>query len=139
MQIHLTPLFYKSICILFFCPFLYHIFLFISNSWSSRERMYVQFLGDLFLRMLKMLIVPLLTCSIISAIGNLDLSLSKKIGVQSIIYYVATTTFAVFQGIFWVLLIRPGRYSKDETSMDLETKTETRNVTTVDTLLDLVR
>lgn len=101
--------------------------------------MYVQFLGDLFLRMLKMLIVPLLTCSIISAIGNLDLSLSKKIGVQSIMYYVATTTFAVFQGIFWVLVIRPGRYSKDETSMNLDAKTEARNVTTVDTLLDLVR
>lgn len=101
--------------------------------------MYVQFLGDLFLRMLKMLIVPLLTCSIISAIGNLDLSLSKRIGIQSILYYVVTTTLAVFQGIFWVLAIRPGKYSKDETSENMEAKTEGRNVTTTDTLLDLVR
>lgn len=101
--------------------------------------MYIQFLGDIFLRMLKMLIVPLLTCSIISAIGTLDLSLSKKIGLQSILYYVATTTFAVFQGIFWVLVIRPGKWGQDETTKNVNEKIESRNVTTVDTLLDLVR
>lgn len=109
--------------------------------WSKREKMYIQFLGDVFLRMLKMLIIPLLMCSIISAIGTLDLSLSKKIGLQSIAYYVATTSLAVFQGIFWVLTIRPGQYAEDTrngtaSSQDSETK---RNVTTVDTLLDLAR
>lgn len=103
--------------------------------------MYIQFLGDIFLRMLKMLIIPLLTCSIISAIGNLDLSLSRKIGVQSIAYYVATTTFAVFQGIFWVLLIRPGLFkSEDGSSAEpIKTENENRNITTTDTLLDLAR
>lgn len=100
--------------------------------------MYIQFLGDIFLRMLKMLIIPLLTCSIISAIGSLDLSLSKKIGLLSILYYVATTTFAVFQGIFWVLIIRPGKFAKDDTTV-IEATGENRNITTVDTLLDLAR
>lgn len=107
--------------------------------WSAREKMYIQFLGDLFLRMLKMLIIPLLMCSIIAAIGTLDLSLSKKIGIQSIAYYVATTSLAVFQGIFWVLTVRPGQYAQDTrngTTTDYENK---RNVTTVDTLLDLAR
>lgn len=101
--------------------------------------MYIQFMGDIFLRMLKMLIIPLLTCSIISAIGNLDLSLSRKIGVQSIAYYVATTTFAVFQGIFWVLLIRPGTFGGDSSTNLTKTDTENRNITTTDTLLDLAR
>lgn len=111
----------------------------ITYRWSAREKMYIQFLGDLFLRMLKMLIIPLLMCSIIAAIGTLDLSLSKKIGIQSIAYYVATTSLAVFQGIFWVLTIRPGQYAQDTrngTTPETETK---RNVTTVDTLLDLAR
>lgn len=50
--------------------------------WTQREIMYIQFPGDLFLRMLKCLIVPLLVASITSAIGALDLSLSKKIALR---------------------------------------------------------
>lgn len=46
--------------------------------WSRRDVMYFQYPGELFLRMLKCLIVPLLVSSIVSAIGSLDLSLSGK-------------------------------------------------------------
>lgn len=49
------------------------------HNWTERDIMYIQYPGDLFLRMLKCLIVPLLVASITSAIGGLDLSLSKKI------------------------------------------------------------
>ncbi|XP_037927994.1 putative sodium-dependent excitatory amino acid transporter glt-4 [Teleopsis dalmanni] len=54
----------------------------IKNStgpWTKREIMYISFPGELFLRMLKCLIVPLLVSSITSAIGGLDLSMSSKI------------------------------------------------------------
>lgn len=50
--------------------------------WTERDIMYIQYPGDLFLRMLKCLIVPLLVASITSAIGALDLSLSKKIALR---------------------------------------------------------
>lgn len=49
------------------------------QQWSQREVMYIQYPGDLFLRMLKCLIVPLLVSSISSAIGGLDLRSSKMI------------------------------------------------------------
>lgn len=52
------------------------------NQWTEREIMYIQYPGDLFLRMLKCLIVPLIVSSITSAIGALDLSLSKKIAIR---------------------------------------------------------
>ncbi|CAB0011612.1 unnamed protein product [Nesidiocoris tenuis] len=64
----------------------------------AREVMYVQFPGDLFLRMLKGLIIPLLVASVTAAIGSLDLSLSKKIGGRAIAYYMATTFIAVIEG-----------------------------------------
>lgn len=48
------------------------------HNWTRREVMYFQYPGELFLRMLKCLIVPLLVSSIVSAIGSLDLSLSGK-------------------------------------------------------------
>lgn len=53
-----------------------------TTKWSSREIMYLAFPGELFLRMLKALIIPLLMSSVISAIGSLDLSLSKKIAIR---------------------------------------------------------
>ncbi|KAL1138026.1 hypothetical protein AAG570_009721 [Ranatra chinensis] len=106
-----------------------------SERWTAREVMYVQFPGDLFLRMLKALIIPLLVSSITSAIGSLDLSLSKKIGGRAILYYLVTTVIAVIEGIILVMLIRPGRGDFDRSA----SKDEKRPITTVDTLLDLVR
>jgi L-cystine uptake protein TcyP (sodium:dicarboxylate symporter family) len=52
------------------------------QQWTEREIMYIQYPGDLFLRMLKCLIVPLIVSSITSAIGALDLTLSKKIALR---------------------------------------------------------
>lgn len=51
--------------------------------WTKREIMYIQFPGDIFLRMLKGLILPLIVASIISAIGGLDLSLSGNCAYDS--------------------------------------------------------
>ncbi|XP_035730827.1 excitatory amino acid transporter 1-like [Vespa mandarinia] len=108
------------------------------EGWTSREIMYIQFPGDLFLRMLKGLILPLIVASIVSSIGSLDLSLSGKIGMRSIYYYGTTTISAVILGIILVSVIRPGEISGD--SFDDENDlTPIRNVTTTDTLLDLVR
>ncbi|XP_018906816.2 excitatory amino acid transporter isoform X1 [Bemisia tabaci] len=109
-----------------------------STPWTKRQIMYVSFLGDLFLRMLKMMIIPLLVCSIVQAVGTLDLSLSKKIGLRAIGYYVATTSLAVIQGILWVVLVQPGVGGEDDLNVP-KVKVASRNVTTVDTLLDLLR
>uniref|UniRef100_A0A182NEK9 Amino acid transporter n=1 Tax=Anopheles dirus TaxID=7168 RepID=A0A182NEK9_9DIPT len=113
--------------------------LFLKNTadpWTQREVMYIQYPGDLFLRMLKCLIVPLLVSSITSAIGSLDLSMSKKIAFRAIIYYFTTTICAVVLGIILVSTIRPG--AGREVS-NIGGKATTRQVLTADTLLDLVR
>ncbi|XP_034943107.1 excitatory amino acid transporter 3 isoform X2 [Chelonus insularis] len=111
-----------------------------STPWTNREIMYVHFTGDLFLRMLKSLILPLIVASIVAAIGSLDLSLSGKIGMRSIYYYSTTTITAVILGIFLVLTIRPGVIKDSDTFKNEKgAYAPPRNITTVDTLLDLVR
>lgn len=107
------------------------------NSWTEREVMYLQFPGDLFLRMLKCLIVPLLVSSIVSAIGSLDLSMSGRIGFRAIIYYMTTTICAVVLGIVLVSAIRPGVGA--QANGNSKAPASTRNVLTADTLLDLIR
>ncbi|XP_043278230.1 excitatory amino acid transporter 1 [Venturia canescens] len=110
------------------------------EGWTPREIMYIQFIGDIFLRMLKALILPLIVASIVSAIGSLDLSLSGKIGMRSIYYYGTTTITAVILGIFLVLVIRPGTNSTGGSAFTVQEElAPTRNVTTADTLLDLIR
>lgn len=68
------------------------------EKWTHREIMYINYLGDLFLRMLKSLILPLIISSLVSAIGSLDLSLSSRIGARAISYYMITTICAVILG-----------------------------------------
>lgn len=108
-----------------------------ADKFSSRTVMYVNFLGDLFLRILKSLILPLIVSSLISAVGSLDISLSKRIGIRAIAYYMLTTVMAVILGIILVVTIRPGGDGLG--NHEGETKPQTRAVTTPDTLLDLVR
>lgn len=91
--------------------------------------------GQIFLRMLKALILPLIVSSLVSAIASLDLSLSGKIAARAVAYYLTTTFAAVVLGMITVVVIRPGvgHHPKDVN------KEDKRNVTTVDTLLDLIR
>ncbi|XP_068151408.1 excitatory amino acid transporter 1 [Drosophila tropicalis] len=109
-----------------------------TGEWTKREIMYISFPGEIFLRMLKCLIVPLLVSSITSAIGGLDLSMSSKIATRAITYYFVTTISAVILGICLVTTLRPGQGAKI-----VETQTESidkaSKVLTPDTLMDLVR
>jgi len=54
------------------------------GEWSEREVMYVAYAGELFLRMLKALILPLVVPSLITAVGSLDMSLSGKVGGRAV-------------------------------------------------------
>lgn len=103
--------------------------------WNERDIMYVSYVGDIFLSMLKSLILPLIVSSLISAIANLDLSLSGKIATKALVYYLITTALAIGLGVVLAITIRPG----DSSSNRQSDETVTRNVTTVDTLLDMVR
>ncbi|XP_017793364.1 PREDICTED: LOW QUALITY PROTEIN: excitatory amino acid transporter 1-like [Habropoda laboriosa] len=106
-----------------------------TQGWTPREIMYINYIGDLFLRMLKSLILPLIISSLVSAIGSLDLSLSGKIGARAIVYYMVTTVSAVILGIILVITIQPGVGNNP----DIKTKEQSQNVSTIDTLMDLVR
>lgn len=112
-----------------------------SSKWSPRDIMYLNFVGELFLRMLKGLILPLIISSLIAAIGTLNLKSSGKIGGRAITYYMITTFMAVILGIVLVCTIRPGvdRHEKNGTELVQQTNSKLRSTTTVDTMLDLIR
>ncbi|CAB1351733.1 unnamed protein product [Coregonus sp. 'balchen'] len=105
-------------------------------SLSHLEKQYFGFPGDILMRMLKLVILPLIISSMITGVAALDSDVSGKIGLRAVVYYLSTTIIAVILGIALVITIKPG-VSQEAEHID---RTEiTENVNTVDTLLDLVR
>jgi solute carrier family 1 (high affinity glutamate transporter) protein 1 len=78
--------------------------------WFFGEQMLaVKWMGDLFLNALKMIIVPLIICSIISGIASLgDVRKLGSIGGKTVLYYLATTGISVLIGLVLVNVIQPG-------------------------------
>jgi Na+/H+-dicarboxylate symporter len=71
--------------------------------------MSIGWLGDLFLRLLKMIIIPLIFTSLVSGIASLgDAKSVGRIGLRTLIYYTITTTLAITVGLTLVNLLRPG-------------------------------
>uniref|UniRef100_A0A3Q3BEP8 Amino acid transporter n=1 Tax=Kryptolebias marmoratus TaxID=37003 RepID=A0A3Q3BEP8_KRYMA len=102
---------------------------------SYREVKYFSFPGELLMRMLQMLVLPLLVSSLITGIAALDSRASGKMGMRAVIYYTTTTVIAVFIGIVMVLIIHPGKGSKDEFTKHQQIE----QVSAADAFLDLIR
>ncbi|XP_028313633.1 excitatory amino acid transporter 1-like isoform X2 [Gouania willdenowi] len=102
---------------------------------SYREIKFFSFPGELLMRMLQMLVLPLLVSSLITGIAALDSRASGKMGMRAVVYYTTTTVIAVFIGIIMVLIIHPGKGSKDEFTKPQQIE----QVSAADAFLDLIR
>jgi len=70
---------------------------------------YVTWLGEVFLRALKMVIVPLILSSIISGVANIGSGESLgRLGMKTITYYLSTSTLAILVGLVFVNMLQPG-------------------------------
>jgi proton glutamate symport protein len=66
-------------------------------------------MGDLFLRALRMIIIPLILTSIISGVTNIgDAHNLGRLGLKTISYYVTTSLLSIITGLVFVNLIQPG-------------------------------
>jgi len=64
--------------------------------------------GQVFLRLLFMLVVPLVFSALVSGIGELDLRQLGRIGLRTLLYTVTVTSVAVLIGIMLVNVLAPG-------------------------------
>jgi len=70
---------------------------------------YIQFIGDVFIRLLKMCIYPLIFVSIINGISQVaDMSRLKKVGGYFLVYWAVASTLAATMGLVWAYIIKPG-------------------------------
>ncbi len=72
--------------------------------------------GTIFIKLLKLIAVPLILASLIKGISDLkDISKFRNIGLRTIAIYIGTTTFAIILGLVLVNVIAPGNGISEET------------------------
>ena len=109
---------------------------------SNGYRLMVELLsipGEMFLRMLKMLILPLIVFSLIAGLGSLETKVAGSLGWKTVLYYGTTTFLAVILGLILVNVINPGGRNLI-LECDNSTHSGTGNeLDTLDSILDLIR
>ena len=69
----------------------------------------IKIVGDIFIQLLKMIIIPLILASMVAGIVSLgDVRRLGRIGLKTFVYYMATTLLAVGVGLLLVNLMKPG-------------------------------
>ena len=90
-------------------------FLALALHWEGFVHDWVAPWGDIFMRLLKLIAVPLVLVSLILGVVNLkDIRNLSRIGLKTILIYVCTTILAVSIGLGMVSVIKPGKvFPKD--------------------------
>ncbi len=70
---------------------------------------YLQPLGDIFIRLIKMIVVPIVFSSLVVGVAGVgDIKKLGKIGGKTILYFEIITTFAIIIGLLIANLVHPG-------------------------------
>jgi proton glutamate symport protein len=81
----------------------------------------VSWMGDIFLRALKMIIIPLILSSLISGVTNIGTGSNLgRLGLKTMGYYMMTSVLAIITGLLLVNILRPGVGAEINLSADVE-------------------
>ncbi len=99
---------------------------------------YITWVGTIFLKLLKLIIVPLILSSIIHGIISIGTNDNLgRLGVKTISYYLTTSILAIFTGLFFVNMIAPGE-GMNMTVPQSYTQTDVTDASITDTLMNIV-
>ncbi|XP_008217902.1 excitatory amino acid transporter isoform X1 [Nasonia vitripennis] len=98
--------------------------------------MLISYPGELFMRLLKLMILPLVIASLISGSASLNARMNGMIAVRTLVYFILTSLLNAILGVSLVLLIHPGNPGLRESIPPLA---QARAVNILDSLLDLGR
>ncbi len=107
---------------------------------SRTQILYFGFPGELLIRLLKMIIIPLVVCSLVSGAASIDPKALGKLGGWAMLFFLVTTLIASTIGVIMAFIIQPGssdgqkisKLNQDDTAVP-----EAKEV--IDSFLDLIR
>ena len=98
---------------------------------------FIVLLGDIFVRLLKMVIIPLIFTSIIIGISSInDQSKIGRLGLKTFIYYMCTSLFAILIGLTLANVIQPG---VGAVTIDQVGAYDTSKLSTSNSILDILK
>ena len=87
----------------------------VTMGWNDFTLAYIQPFGDIFINLLKLIAVPLVLFSIISGVTSLgNIQKLGRMGIKTLLTYVATTMAAVVIGLALVNVFQPGSGADDD-------------------------
>jgi Na+/H+-dicarboxylate symporter len=93
------------------------IYAFISSyfGWNEFTMNWIDPFGQIFLKLLKFMALPLVLFSIISGVSSLtDITKLGRLGAKTLALYLLTTVFSIGLGLFLVNIIKPGTFMDNE-------------------------
>ncbi|KPP57683.1 hypothetical protein Z043_124569 [Scleropages formosus] len=107
---------------------------------SRAQVTYLAFPGEMLLRMLKMVILPLVVCSLVSGAASLDTRSLGRLGGVAVSYFLVTTLVASCIGVVLAFIIKPGvGAGRLNTNGLLGLESVSSHKDTTDSFLDLAR
>ncbi|XP_062375910.1 neutral amino acid transporter A [Sardina pilchardus] len=106
---------------------------------TRAQMTYFAFPGEMLLRMLKMIILPLVVCSLISGAASLDTRSLGKLGGIAVSYFLVTTLIASSIGVALAFIIKPGVGAGALNTNSLSLESVSTDKETTDSFLDLAR
>lgn len=106
---------------------------------------YLQPIGDIFLRLIKMIVIPIVVASIIVGVaGTGDMKKLGKLGGKTLLYFEIVTTIAIIIGLVAANIFQPGKginmseLSKGDISKYVETTETVAHHSFIDTFVNIV-
>ena len=89
---------------------------------SPKTGVSVKWLGDAFIALIKMMIAPVIFCTIVHGIASIgDLRKVGRVGVKALVYFEVVSTLALFIGVIVGEVVRPGAgFGADPTKLDVK-------------------
>lgn len=83
--------------------------------------------GNLFLKLVQMIMIPLIFASIITGIVNNSSEQLKKLGPRVVVYFLFTTVISISIGILVANLVKPGELMQIDVAIPVQTNTQSNS------------
>lgn len=106
---------------------------------TKTQVIYIGFPGELLIRLLKMIIIPLVVCSLVSGSASLDPKALGKLGGWAMLFFLITTLIASSIGVVMAFIVNPGTGSLTKHSVQGLDDDVPAPKEVIDSFLDLIR
>lgn len=106
---------------------------------TRTQIIYIGFPGELLIRLLKMIIIPLVVCSLVSGAASIDPKALGKLGGWAMLFFLVTTLIASSIGVVMAFILKPGIVSGSKPNIQGLDDNVPVAKEVIDSFLDLIR